>query len=187
MIKLRNITKFFEDKSGINHVLRGIDMDVAEGEFVSIMGPSGAGKSLLLNILGMYDGAWKGEYLFLDQSVHRLNPKQRAELNKKHVGFVFQQFHLLDDLTVAENLDIPLSYRSIKKSERERRGCRSSGQVWLWSVESIFIQVSSPAACNNWWPWRARWLGPQGCFWLMSRRATCIPNRASRSWSSSRS
>ena len=65
MIKLRNITKFFEDKSGINHVLRGIDMDVAEGEFVSIMGPSGAGKSLLLNILGMYDGAWKGEYLFL--------------------------------------------------------------------------------------------------------------------------
>ncbi len=120
MIKLRNITKFFEDKSGINHVLRGIDMDVAEGEFVSIMGPSGAGKSLLLNILGMYDGAWKGEYLFLDQSVHRLNPKQRAELNKKHVGFVFQQFHLLDDLTVAENLDIPLSYRSIKKSERER-------------------------------------------------------------------
>ena len=129
MIKLRNITKFFEDKSGINHVLRGIDMDVAEGEFVSIMGPSGAGKSLLLNILGMYDGAWKGEYLFLDQSVHRLNPKQRAELNKKHVGFVFQQFHLLDDLTVAENLDIPLSYRSIKKSERERRRCRSSGQV----------------------------------------------------------
>ena len=120
MIKLRNVTKIFEGKSGINHVLRGIDMDVAEGEFVSIMGPSGAGKSLLLNILGMYDGAWKGEYLFLDQSVHRLNPKQRAELNKQHVGFVFQQFHLLDDLTVAENLDIPLSYRSIKKSERDR-------------------------------------------------------------------
>lgn len=119
MIKLRNITKFFEDKSGINHVLRGIDMDVAEGEFVSIMGPSGAGKSLLLNILGMYDGAWKGEYWFLDHIVHRLNPKQRAELNKRYVGFVFQQFHLLDDLTVAENLDIPLSYRNIKKSERE--------------------------------------------------------------------
>ena len=119
MIQLRSITKFFEDKSGTNHVLRGIDMDVAEGEFVSIMGPSGAGKSLLLNILGMYDGAWKGEYTFLDNKVHRLNPKQRAELNKRYVGFVFQQFHLLDDLTVAENLDIPLSYRNIKKSERE--------------------------------------------------------------------
>ena len=119
MIQLRSITKFFEDKSGTNHVLRGIDMDVAEGEFVSIMGPSGAGKSLLLNILGMYDGTWKGEYTFLDNKVHRLNPKQRAELNKRYVGFVFQQFHLLDDLTVAENLDIPLSYRNIKKSERE--------------------------------------------------------------------
>ena len=119
MIKLRNITKFFEDKSGINHVLRGIDMDVAEGEFVSIMGPSGAGKSLLLNILGMYDSAWKGEYVFLDQTVHRLSPKERAALNKRYVGFVFQQFHLLDDLTVAENLDIPLSYRNIKKSERD--------------------------------------------------------------------
>lgn len=119
MIKLRSITKFFEDKSGTNHVLRGIDMDVAEGEFVSIMGPSGAGKSLLLNILGMYDSAWKGEYLFLDQTVHRLSPKERAALNKGYVGFVFQQFHLLDDLTVAENLEIPLSYRNIKKSERE--------------------------------------------------------------------
>src|SRR5262245_16081130 len=119
MIKLRNVTKSFEDKSGINHVLRGIDMDVAEGEFVSIMGPSGAGKSLLLNILGMYDGAWKGEYTFLDHPVHGLNPKQRGELNKRYVGFVFQQFHLLDDLTVIENLDIPLSYRNVKKSERE--------------------------------------------------------------------
>ena len=138
MIKLRNITKFFEDKSGINHVLRGIDMDVAEGEFVSIMGPSGAGKSLLLNILGMYDGAWKGEYLFLDQSVHRLNPKQRAELNKQHVGFVFQQFHLLDDLTVAENLDIPLSYRNIKKSERDGL-VAEPWTVLAWSVESTFI------------------------------------------------
>jgi ABC-type lipoprotein export system ATPase subunit len=119
VIKLRNITKFFADKSGINHVLRGIEMDVAEGEFVSIMGPSGAGKSLLLNILGMYDSAWKGEYFFLDHTVQRLNPKERAALNKSYVGFVFQQFHLLDDLTVAENLEIPLSYRNIKKSERQ--------------------------------------------------------------------
>lgn len=118
MIKLRNITKRFDDKSGTNHVLRGIDMEVAESEFVSIMGPSGAGKSLLLNILGMYDSAWQGEYFFLDHAIHRLSPKERAALNKRYVGFVFQQFHLLDDLTVAENLDIPLSYRNIKKSER---------------------------------------------------------------------
>ena len=119
MIRLRQIKKSFQDKSGINEVLRGIDLDVMESEFVSIMGPSGAGKSLLLSILGMYDSAWQGEYYFLNQAIHRLNPKQRGELNKRYVGFVFQQFHLLDDLTVAENLEIPLSYRDIRKSERE--------------------------------------------------------------------
>ena len=119
MIRLRQIKKSFQDKSGINEVLRGIDLDVMEGEFVSIMGPSGAGKSLLLSILGMYDSAWQGEYYFLDQAIHPLNPKQRGELNKRYVGFVFQQFHLLDDLTVAENLEIPLSYRDMRKSERE--------------------------------------------------------------------
>ena len=119
MIRLRQIKKSFQDKSGVNEVLRGIDLDVMEGEFVSIMGPSGAGKSLLLNILGMYDSAWQGEYYFLDQAIHRLNPKQRGELNKRYVGFVFQQFHLLDALTVAENLEMPLSYRDIRKSERE--------------------------------------------------------------------
>src|SRR5438128_8694324 len=119
MIRLQQIKKCFQDKAGINEVLRGIDLDVMEGEFVSIMGPSGAGKSLLLSILGMYDSAWQGEYYFLDQAIHRLNPKQRSELNKRYVGFVFQQFHLLDDLTVAENLEIPLSYRDIRKSERE--------------------------------------------------------------------
>ena len=118
MIRLRQIKKSFQDKSGINEVLRGIDLDVMEGEFVSIMGPSGAGKSILLSVLGMYDSAWQGEYYFLDQAIHRLNPKQRGELNKRYVGFVFQQFHLLDDLTVAENLEIPLSYRDIRKSER---------------------------------------------------------------------
>jgi ABC-type lipoprotein export system ATPase subunit len=119
MIRLRQIKKSFQDKSGINEVLRGIDLDVMEGEFASIMGPSGAGKSLLLSILGMYDSSWEGEYYFLDQAVHRLNPKQRGELNKRYIGFVFQQFHLLDDLTVAENLEMPLTYRDIRKSERK--------------------------------------------------------------------
>src|SRR5437867_10554552 len=119
MIRLRQIKKSFQDKSGVNEVLRGIDLEVTEGEFVSVMGPSGAGKSLLLSILGMYDSTWQGEYYFLDQTIHRLNPKQRAELNKRYIGFVFQQFHLLDDLTVAENLEMPLSYRAIRKSERE--------------------------------------------------------------------
>ena len=119
MIRLRNIEKRYQTKAGFTYVLRQINLDIAEGDFVTIMGPSGAGKSTLLGILGMYDHAWEGEFFFLDDAVHRLPPKDRPRLNKALVGFVFQQFHLLDDLTVAENLDIPLSYRNVPKSERQ--------------------------------------------------------------------
>jgi ABC-type lipoprotein export system ATPase subunit len=119
MIKLRNIEKCFKTKTGFTYILRQISLEVAEGEFVTIMGPSGAGKSTLLNILGMYDHAWEGEFFFSEFAIHRMAPKERAMVNKKLLGFVFQQFHLLDDLTVAENLDIPLSYRNIPRSERQ--------------------------------------------------------------------
>ena len=119
MIKLRNIEKCFKTKAGFTYVLRQIDLDITEGEFVTVMGPSGAGKSTLLGILGMYDHAWEGEFYLAEHPVHRLSPKDRSILNKRYVGFVFQQFHLLDDLTVEENLDIPLSYRDIRKSERQ--------------------------------------------------------------------
>jgi ABC-type lipoprotein export system ATPase subunit len=119
MITLRNLEKSIRTKAGFLYLLRQIDLDVAEGEILTIMGPSGAGKSTLLAILGFYDGDFEGEYVFQDKAVRPLNPKDRAALNKRHVGFVFQQFHLLDDLTVAENLDIPLSYRDVKKSERQ--------------------------------------------------------------------
>jgi ABC-type lipoprotein export system ATPase subunit len=119
MIKLRNVEKFFEQGVSRTYVLRQITMDVREGEFVSIMGPSGAGKSTLLAILGMFDSAWTGEYYFLDQPVHKLDRKKRIELNKRHIGFVFQSYHLLDHMTVYENLDLPLSYQDLKKSERQ--------------------------------------------------------------------
>jgi putative ABC transport system ATP-binding protein len=119
MIRLRNLEKCYKTKAGMTYVLRQINLDLQEGEFVTIMGPSGAGKSTLLSILGLYDSSWEGEFYFFDQSVHTLKPKDRAEINKKNVGFVFQQYHLLDSLTVAENLDIPLSYRNIRKSERD--------------------------------------------------------------------
>ena len=119
MIQLRNVEKCYQTKAGFTYVLRQINLEIAEGDFITIMGPSGAGKSTLLGILGMYDHAWEGEYQLFDNPVHRLAPKERAALNKRHVGFVFQQFHLLDDLTVAENLDIPLSYRNVPKSERQ--------------------------------------------------------------------
>jgi ABC-type lipoprotein export system ATPase subunit len=119
MIRLRNIEKSYKTKAGFTYVLRQINLDIAEGDFVTIMGPSGAGKSTLLGIVGLYDHAWEGEYQLLDHPVHRLPAKERAMLNKRYVGFVFQQFHLLDDLTVAENLDIPLSYRNVPKPERQ--------------------------------------------------------------------
>src|SRR4028118_1224518 len=123
MIRLRNVEKVYEQGVNKTYVLRRVDVDVREGEFVSIMGPSGAGKSTLLNILGMFDSAWTGEYYFWDTAVHRLGKKERGELHKQHIGFVFQSYHLLDHLTVYENLDIPLSYRDIKKSERESMVC----------------------------------------------------------------
>jgi putative ABC transport system ATP-binding protein len=118
MITLSNLEKSYATRAGETFVLRRISLEIAAGEFVTIMGPSGAGKSTLLAILGMLDHDWRGGYRLLDQDVHALKPKDRIELNKKHVGFVFQQYHLLDNLTVAENLDIPLSYRNVKSSER---------------------------------------------------------------------
>ncbi len=118
MIELRNVEKSYDTKAGQTFVLRRINLKIEEGEFVTIMGPSGAGKSTLLSILGMLDHAWRGEYRLLEHEVHLLKPKQRFELSKKYVGFVFQQYHLLDNLTVAENLDIPLSYRNVRGAER---------------------------------------------------------------------
>src|SRR5258707_504702 len=123
MIRLNNIEKYYEAGYGKTFVLRRITGDIKEGEFVTIMGPSGAGKSTLLSILGMLDGAWTGEFYFADQPVHKLNTKQRVELNKKYIGFVFQSYHLIDNLTVYENLDIPLSYRNVKGSERASIVC----------------------------------------------------------------
>ena len=118
MISLKNIEKSFDTKPSPTFILRRIDLEIVPGEFVTIMGPSGAGKSTLLSILGMFDSAFTGEYHFLGQPVHALKPRARQELGKQNIGFVFQQYHLLDDLTVYENLDIPLSYRNVKSSER---------------------------------------------------------------------
>src|SRR3989440_5809642 len=119
MITLRNLEKSFKQGAGQVFVLRRIDLEVARGDFVTIMGPSGAGKSTLLAILGMLDAGWSGEYELCGERVDKMSLKQRAELAKRTVGFVFQQYHLLDGLTVAENLEVPLSYRDLKSSERQ--------------------------------------------------------------------
>ena len=119
MIKLRNVEKAVKQGPGQIFLLRRIELDVATGEFVTVMGPSGAGKSTLLAILGLLDHAWTGEYELFGERVDGLQGKQRAELAKRTIGFVFQQYHLLDSLTVAENLEAPLSYRNMRSSERQ--------------------------------------------------------------------
>ena len=119
LIALRDIEKVFSHGVSRTFVLRRITLDIAAGEFVSVMGPSGAGKSTLLHILGMHDAEWTGEYALLGQPVHKLRAKHRQALGRTHIGFVFQSYHLLDDLTVAENLDVPLSYRNVPRSERQ--------------------------------------------------------------------
>ena len=119
MIKLSNITKYYENKFIKTFVLRNISLEIGEGEFISIMGPSGAGKSTLLYIIGMLDTASEGEYYFYGEPVHTMKEKKLAELHKSHIGFVFQQYHLIDELTVYENLETPLLYQKIKSSERK--------------------------------------------------------------------
>jgi putative ABC transport system ATP-binding protein len=119
MIKLVDIEKAYRTGAGETFVLRRISAEIGKGDFVTIMGPSGAGKSSLLAILGMLDGEWRGQYYLHGEPVHALKPRARIELNKRYVGFVFQQYHLIDDLTVYENLEIPLSYRNVARKERQ--------------------------------------------------------------------
>jgi ABC-type lipoprotein export system ATPase subunit len=138
MIQLKNLEKCYETKAGKNYVLRQINLDIEEGEFITIMGPSGAGKTTLLNILGMLDGGWEGEYYLFDHAVHDLKPKERMALNKQYIGFVFQNFNLLDTLTVYENLDVPLSYRNIKGSERASTVCDTLDRFGIVGKKDLF-------------------------------------------------
>lgn len=138
MILLRNVEKYFEQGPTKAYVLRRVNLEIREGEFISIMGPSGAGKSTLLHILGMHDSAWNGEYHFLENPVHRLGKKERAELHKRYIGFVFQSYHLLDSLTVYENLEIPLSYRNVKKSDRQSIVCDTLDRFNMVAKKDLF-------------------------------------------------
>jgi len=122
----------------MTYVLQQINVDIAEGEFVTIMGPSGAGKTTLLNILGMLDGDWEGQYHLFDEAVHELKPKQRMALNKQYIGFVFQNFNLLDTLTVYENLDIPLSYRNVKGAKRAGIVCDTLDRFGIVGKRNLY-------------------------------------------------
>lgn len=119
MIRVNNLFKYYSTKFVKTFVLQDLNLEITPGEFVTIMGPSGSGKSTLLHILGMLDDPSQGEYYFLDQPVHQLSEKQRSELHKNCIGFVFQSYHLIDELTVYENLETPLLYQKIKAAERK--------------------------------------------------------------------
>jgi putative ABC transport system ATP-binding protein len=138
MISLRNVEKHYEHGPTKTWVLRRVSLDIKEGEFVSIMGPSGAGKSTLLHVLGMHDSSWTGEFYFDNHPIHKLSKKDRAEIQKKYIGFVFQSYHLLDSLTVYENLDMPLSYRNIKKGERDSIVCDTLDRFQMVGKKDLF-------------------------------------------------
>jgi putative ABC transport system ATP-binding protein len=119
LVRLRDVERWYDTAAGRSYVLRNITLDIQPGEFITITGPSGAGKTTLLSVLGMLDHGWQGEYWLAGEAVHRLRPGARLELNRRYVGFVFQQYHLIDDLTVAENLGVPLSYRNVPRAQRQ--------------------------------------------------------------------
>ena len=138
MIQLNHVDRVYPLKGGPFYALRGITLEIGEGDFVSIMGPSGSGKSTLLNILGLHDSAWSGEFRFGSTEVHRLSQKQRLELQKKNIGFVFQSYHLLDDLTVYENLEIPLSYRDVPKAQRQTIVCDTLDRFHIVAKKDLY-------------------------------------------------
>jgi len=138
MIKLIDITKYYSSGFVKTFVLRDINLDIKEGEFVTIMGPSGAGKSTLLYILGMLDAPSSGEYCFFDKKVHKLHEKQLTELHKNYIGFVFQSYHLIDDLTVYENLETPLLYKKVKGSERKGKVCDMLDRFHIVAKKDLF-------------------------------------------------
>jgi putative ABC transport system ATP-binding protein len=138
LIQLRSLEKVFEAGGSKFFVLRRITLEIQRGEFVTFMGPSGAGKSTLLSIIGMLDGAWTGEYYFLEQPVHKLNIKKRNELHKANIGFVFQSYHLIDNLTVFENLEIPLSYKNVPHRERASLVCDALDRFNIVGKKDLF-------------------------------------------------
>ena len=119
MIELKNVERSYKNSHSEEWVLRRIGLTIGEGEFLTVMGPSGAGKSSLLNVLALLDDGWRGEYWFGGTAVHALGRKQRADLARQRIGMVFQSYHLLDDLTVAENIDLPLSYKNLPARKRQ--------------------------------------------------------------------
>ena len=155
MIRLEGIEKYYSSGVVKTFVLRNINLEIEEGEFVTIMGPSGAGKSTLLHIMGMLDQPSDGEYYFLDQPVHRLKEKELTELHKHYIGFVFQSYHLIDELTVYENLEMSLLYKKVNGSEREGLVSEMLDRFQIVAKKDLFPQQLSGGSSSG-WPSRGR-------------------------------
>ena len=184
MIRLHNLERSYPLGRGqLFYVLRDIDLEIAERDFVSVMGPSGAGKSTLLHILGMHDHGWTGEYFFDETAVHHLKAKERATLRNGQIGFVFQQYHLLDDLTVYENLDIPLSYRHYSKSERAALVADALDRFQIVGKKDLYPRQLSGGQQQLVGVARAIIARTKTSSWRTSQRETCTPARAKKSWS----
>jgi ABC-type lipoprotein export system ATPase subunit len=138
MIKLNNIEKFYSNKIIKTYVLRNVNLQIEEGEYVSVMGPSGSGKSTLLNIIGMLDVPSEGEYYFFDEPVHKMSEKKLSDLHKMFIGFVFQSYHLIDELTVYENLETPLLYQKVKSDERKGRVAETLDNFNMVAKKDLF-------------------------------------------------
>jgi len=143
MIKLRDIDKFIDSKYQRTFILKGIDLDIEQGEFVTIMGPSGAGKSTLMNIIGMLDEPSQGEFYFLDEPIHKMKERKRSELHKHHIGFVFQAYHLIDELTVYENIETPLLYKGVKSKERKSMVAEMLDRFQMVAKKDLFPEQLS--------------------------------------------
>ena len=143
MIRLIDLDKYVDNRYQRIFILKGIDLEINQGEFVTVMGPSGAGKSTLLNIVGMLDQASAGEYLFMDQPVNKLKERKKSELHKHHIGFVFQAYHLIDELTVYENIETPLLYRGIKSSERKAMVAEMLDRFQIVAKKDLFPEQLS--------------------------------------------
>jgi putative ABC transport system ATP-binding protein len=138
MVSLSGITKRFGSGASASYVLRNITLSISEGEFVSIMGPSGSGKSTLLNIIGMLDEPTSGEYLFRDVPAARMRERDRAEIHRNEIGFVFQSYHLIEDLTVYENLETPLIYKSVGRADRKARVAEMLDRFGIVAKKDLF-------------------------------------------------
>ncbi len=143
MIKLRDIDKYIDSKYQRTFILKGIDLDIEQGEFVTIMGPSGAGKSTLMNIIGMLDEPSQGEFYFFDEPIHRMKERKRSDLHKHHIGFVFQAYHLIDELTVYENIETPLLYKGVKSSERKSMVAEMLDRFQMVAKKDLFPEQLS--------------------------------------------